>query len=157
MFLFSIRGVTGVALANSSLDLVLHDTYFVVAHFHYVLSMGAVFSAIGAFLYYLPTLFGVTYNEKFRQAQFVLFFTRVNLTFFPQHFLRVTGIPRRYCDYVEGFAPYHLISSIGSFLSIIRLVIFFALLFDASSRTCEGIVSLHTHESASLKVNVYDA
>jgi len=155
VFLFTLRGVTGVTLANSSLDLVLHDTYFVVAHFHYVLSIRAVFSAIGRFLFYLPTFFRISINEKFSQLQFILFFVRVNLTFFPQHFLRVTRIPRRYCDYTERFTAYHILSSIGSLISILRLLIFFALLYDAYSRKCQGMASFHTYERASLKIKLH--
>jgi len=156
VFLFTLRRVTRVTLANSSLDLVLHDTYFVVAHFHYVLSIGAVFSAIGRFLFYLPTFFRISINEKFSQLQFILFFIRVNLTFFPQHFLGVAGMPRRYCDYTERFLAYHVLSSLRSLISIIRLVIYFALLYDAYSRKCTDIVSLHTYENATLKVKLYN-
>lgn len=155
VFLFTLRGVTRVTLANSSLDLVLHDTYFVVAHFHYVLSIRAVFSAMRRFLFYLPTFFRISINEKFSQLQFILFFIGVNLTFFPQHFLGVTGIPRRYCDYTERFLAYHVLSSVRSFISIIRLIIYFALLYDAYSRKCADMASLHTYESASLKVKLY--
>merc|ERR1712096_530675 len=111
VFLFTLRGITRVALANSSLDLVLLDTYFVVAHFHYVLSIRAVFSAMGGFLFYSP----------------LFFFVGVNLTFFPQHFLRSAGIPRRYCDYTERFTSYHILSSIRSVISIIRILLYLLL------------------------------
>nr|BBB04289.1 cytochrome c oxidase subunit 1 [Salpa fusiformis] len=155
VFLFTLGGITGVALANSSLDLVLHDTYFVVAHFHYVLSMGAVFSAMGAFLFYSPLFFGVMPDENLSQIQFIVFFVGVNLTFFPQHFLGASGMPRRYCDYTEGFTAYHYISSIGSLISVFGFFLYFILILDSYSRMSTGIASLHTYETAPLKIFVY--
>nr|BCM73332.1 cytochrome c oxidase subunit I [Thetys vagina] len=152
VFLFSVGGLTGVALANSSLDMVLHDTYYVVAHFHYVLSMGAVFSVLGGFLFYSPTMFGVMPDSDFAMAQFMLFFLGVNLTFFPQHFLGVMGMPRRYCDYLEGFSMYHALSSIGSLLSVIGLGMFFAMIVDSYSRGTIYQAELHTYESTTLKI-----
>lgn len=153
MFLFTLRRITRVALANSSLDLVLHDTYFVVAHFHYVLSMRAVFSAIRRFLFYLPLFFRVDVNETISLIQFIVFFVRVNLTFFPQHFLRASGIPRRYCDYTEGFVAYHWLSTIGSLISVFGLVLYFVVLLDAFSRETERIASEHSYETITLKIN----
>merc|ERR1712200_18701 len=129
--------ITRVALANSSLDLVLHDTYFVVAHFHYVLSIRAVFSAIRGFLFYSPLFLGV------------------NLTFFPQHFLRSARIPRRYCDYTEGFTSYHILSSIRSLMSIVRITLYLLLLLDSYSRMCSSVASLHTYETATLKIDLW--
>lgn len=155
VFLFTLRGITRVALANSSLDLVLHDTYFVVAHFHYVLSIRAVFSAIGAFLFYCPLFFRASPNEYYSQVQFWVFFVRVNLTFFPQHFLRASRIPRRYCDYTQRFASYHVISTLRSLISALRLVIYFLLLADCYTRRQATVASLHTYETASLKVYVH--
>jgi len=154
VFLFTLRGITGVALANSSLDLVLHDTYFVVAHFHYVLSIRAVFSAIGAFLFYSPLFFRVTPHEGLATIQYWVFFARVNLTFFPQHFLRASGIPRRYCDYTERFTAYHLLSSLGRVLSIFRLLLYFVIILDSYNRINKNIASLHTYEVATLKIKV---
>lgn len=153
VFLFTLRRITRVALANSSLDLVLHDTYFVVAHFHYVLSMRAVFSAIRRFLFYLPLFFRVDVNETISFIQFIVFFVRVNLTFFPQHFLRASGIPRRYCDYTEGFVAYHWLSTIGSLISVFGLVLYFVVLLDAFSRETERIASEHSYETITLKIN----
>jgi len=152
VFLFTLRGITRVALANSSLDLVLHDTYFVVAHFHYVLSIRAVFSAIGRFLFYSPLFFRVNPHEDLAQMQFWVFFVRVNLTFFPQHFLRSAGIPRRYCDYTERFTSYHMLSSIRSVISIIRILLYLLLILDSYSRICVSVASLHTYETATLKI-----
>jgi len=129
LFLFTLGGVTGIVLSQAAVDRVYHDTYYVVAHFHYVMSLGAVFCLFAGIYYWIGKMSGRQYPERWGQVQFWMFFIGANLTFFPQHFLGRQGMPRRYIDYPEAYSFWNEVSSWGAFLAFASFLLFLGIIF----------------------------
>ncbi len=134
IFLFTLGGVTGVVLANTGIDVALHDTYYVVAHFHYVMSMGALFSIYAGFYYWFSKMSGIEYSEILGKIHFWLTFVGVNITFFPMHFSGLAGMPRRIPDYPDAFAGWNYVSSIGAYISVFAAFFFVFVIIEAFLR-----------------------
>jgi cytochrome c oxidase subunit I len=141
IFLFTVGGVTGVVLSNAGIDYSLHDTYYVVAHFHYVLSLGAVFAIFAGFYYWFEKMFGVKYNEFLGATHFWIMFVGVNLIFFPQHFLGLQAMPRRYIDYPDAYTLWNQVSSIGYAITIVGVLVFLVMLLEAAIRRRPGVAN----------------
>ena len=138
VFLFTLGGVTGIVLSNAGLDIALHDTYYVVAHFHYVLSMGAVFAIFAGFYYWMEKFAGLSYDDFLGKVHFGVTFIGVNLTFFPMHFLGVAGMPRRIPDFPDAYSFWNRVSSFGSLLSVVGVFIFFYIVSSALSEASDN-------------------
>ena len=131
IFLFTVGGVTGIVLSNAGLDFALHDTYYVVGHFHYTMSIAAVFGVFAAFYYWFSKMTGKEYSESLGKLHFWLTFIGVNVTFFPMHFLGLAGMPRRIPDYPDAYAGWQGIASIGAYISAAGVLVFIYLVVKA--------------------------
>jgi cytochrome c oxidase subunit 1 len=134
IFLFTVGGVTGVVLANAGIDYSFHDTYYVVAHFHYVLVAGSLYALFAGYYYWSPKWTGVMYNETRGKIHFWWSLISFNVTFFPMHFLGLAGMPRRYADYPDAYAGWNYISSIGAFIAGFGVLVFLVIVAEAFIR-----------------------
>jgi len=133
LFLFTVGGLTGITLSNAGLDIAMHDTYYVVGHFHYVLSMGVMFSIYGAFYYWFGKITGYQYPETLGKVHFWCTFIGVNVTFFPMHFLGISGLPRRIPDYPDALAGWQNVSSLGSYITTVGILLWFYIVYRGLS------------------------
>lgn len=153
IFLFTVGGLTGVILSNSSLDVSLHDTYYVVAHFHYVLSIGAVFAIMAGVTYWFPICYGINLSPYILKGQFWSIFLGVNLTFFPQHFLGLNGIPRRYCDYPDSFSYWNIVSRVGRIITLFRVIFFLFIIWYSFVNEEQSVCTLGLSSSVELHLD----
>lgn len=142
LFLFTIGGLTGIMLSNASIDVAFHDTYYVVGHFHYVLSMGALFSLIGGYFYWSESIFNLKYNFVKAHILFWLLFISVNGIFLPMHFLGINGMPRRISDYPDSFEPWNILSSLFSIISIFTVILFINIIYEQLINKNNNFVNL---------------
>ena len=153
LFLFTLGGMTGVVLSNAALDLALHDTYYVIAHFHYVLSMGAVFALFAGFYYWFPTITTYYYNEMWANVHFFLMFIGVNVTFAPMHLLGLSGMPRRILSYPDTFLYYNSMASLGSFISFVSIITFLMAISNRSLYILPNLTSYYLDDA--IQINRY--
>jgi cytochrome c oxidase subunit 1 len=151
VMLFTIGGVTGVVLASAGVDHSLTDTYYVIAHFHYVLSLGSAFAIFAGFYYWFPKMTGYTTSETLGRLHFWVTFTGVNIAFFPQHFLGLAGMPRRYADYPDAYALWNFVSSIGAYMAATGLILFFVMLAEAFMRKRPAPANPWEHDATTLE------
>jgi len=148
IFLFTIGGLTGLVLSNAPMDNIFHDTYYVVAHFHYVLSMGAVFSIFAGFYMWIGKIVGKHFNEAYGNLHFYTTFVGVNVTFFPMHFLGVAGMPRRIPDYADAFIHWNVLASLGSMITVLGTFVFFYLCYDVLLLTSKDHLTVDDYTKA---------
>jgi heme/copper-type cytochrome/quinol oxidase subunit 1 len=132
--LFTIGGLTGIVLSNCGIDVAFHDTYYVVGHFHYVLSLGAVFAMFAGFYFWFEKIVGAPFDDDLGQLHFWITFVGVNMTFFPMHLLGLAGMPRRIPDYPDAFIFWNSVSSVGSYVSVIGVLVFFMVIYNSLTR-----------------------
>jgi heme/copper-type cytochrome/quinol oxidase subunit 1 len=153
IFLFTIGGLTGVLLSNAGLDIALHDTYYVVAHFHYVLSMGAIFAMFAGFYYWMHKMLGIDYCFLASSLHLMSSFIGVNLTFFPMHLLGLSGMPRRIPDYPDHYSLINYIQTVGAFFSLIGIGAFIVVLFLATKYQITNVVEKQKELNLLVKTN----